>query len=73
MSSFKELDELRTQLAESRDAERQLSNAYLKLRSMIPGAYDTPHAPSSEQVWDVTEKALERLAEKAWRYDELNR
>jgi len=73
MSSFKELDDLRSQLAEARDAERRLSEAYLRLRSLIPGAYDTPRAPSAEQVWAVTERALGKLSDKAWRYDELNR
>jgi hypothetical protein len=38
--------------------EKRLSDAYLRLRALIPGAFDTPHAPSSEQVWATTENAL---------------
>ena len=38
-----------------------MSDAYLRLRAMIPGAYDTPHAPTPEQVWATTEAALRRL------------
>lgn len=43
----------------------KLSEAYLRLRNLIPGAFDTPHAPTAEQIWEVTEKALQRLVEKA--------
>jgi hypothetical protein len=50
-------------------AEHALSAAYLRLRSLIPGAYNTPHAPSPEQVWETTETALRKLAER----DEANR
>lgn len=36
-----------------------LGKAYLRLRELIgPDAFDTPHAPSPEQVWKVTEDAL---------------
>ncbi len=42
-------------------AERSLSDAYVRLRAMIPGAFDTPHAPSPEQVWETTETALAAL------------
>ena len=45
-----------------RKAERALSDAYVRLRVMIPGALDTPHAPTSEQIWNITEKALSRYA-----------
>jgi gentisate 1,2-dioxygenase len=37
---------------------RPLSQAYLRLRALIPGAFRTPYAPTAEQVWDTTEKAL---------------
>lgn len=43
------------------EAERELSAAYLRLRQRIPGALDTPHAPTAQQVWSVTESALDRL------------
>src|SRR5882672_142906 len=45
-----------------RKAERALSDAYVRLRVMIPGALDTPHASTSEQIWNITEKALSRYA-----------
>lgn len=51
---------LRADLDRYRIAERELSKAYVRLRGMIPGALDTPHAPTSEQIWDITEKALAR-------------
>lgn len=35
-----------------------LHEAYLRLRSLIPGAFETPHAPTAEQVWTTTEDAL---------------
>lgn len=46
-----------------RAEQRALSDAYVRLRAKIPGAFDTPHAPTAEQVWDVTEKALDRLVQ----------
>lgn len=45
-------------LADWQRAENDLSRAYLKLRAMIPGAFDTPHTPSGEVVWATTEAAL---------------
>jgi hypothetical protein len=44
-----------------KEAAQELSAAYLRLRAFIPGAFDTPHAPTREQVWDTTEAALHRL------------
>lgn len=44
---------------------RALSDAYLRLRSMIPGAFDTPTAPTQTQVWTTTENALNKLALRA--------
>lgn len=42
-------------------AERELSQAYLRLRGMIPGALDTPPAPTGPQVWETTENALRNM------------
>lgn len=39
----------------------QLSAAYLRLRAIIPGAFDTPTAPTADQIWDTTERAARRL------------
>ena len=47
-----------------RQTERDLSAAYLRLRALIPGAYDTPVAPSPEQVWATTETALRRVLQE---------
>lgn len=46
---------------EFRNAETRLSEAYLRLRAMLPGAFDTPFAPSADIVWKTTEAALARL------------
>jgi hypothetical protein len=60
MSSFEELGRLYGELQKWKTAETELSNAYLRLRAMIPGAFDTPHAPTQQKVWSVTEEALKR-------------
>lgn len=60
MSSFEELNRIYRDLQEWKAAETDLSNAYLRLRRMIPGALDTPSAPTKEQVWATTEAALAR-------------
>lgn len=57
--------EVETRAAEYLKAKHDLSNAYLRLRAMIPGAFDTPHAPTSEQVWETTENALKELVLRA--------
>lgn len=49
------------ELQEWKDAERKVSEAYVRLRSMIPGALKTPHAPTTEQVWETTERSLAEL------------
>ncbi len=50
-----------TEMETGKRAERELSNAYVRLRYLIPGAMDTPHAPTPEHVYETTEKALEQL------------
>lgn len=76
---FRQMDNLRQQVNEMNNhycgltdkAEklsndlRQLSDAYLRLRQKIPGAFDTPYAPSPRQVWETTEKALDDLLKEA--------
>jgi hypothetical protein len=61
MSSFEELKRTYRDLQRWKTAETELSNAYLRLRRLIPGAFDTPHAPTPNEVWAVTEEALKRL------------
>jgi hypothetical protein len=56
-----ELGRVRQQFNTMRDAEHALSDAYVRLRKMIPGAFDTPYAPTGEQIWKHTEACLERL------------
>lgn len=46
------------------DAEHKLSEAYVRLRRLIPGALDTPYAPTPEQVYFTTEQALEKLLKR---------
>ena len=60
LSSFEELGRTYSELQKWKTAETELSNAYLRLRAMIPGALNTPHAPTQHQVWSVTEEALKR-------------
>lgn len=62
--SFKELTDLKSDLEKYKEAEAALSRAYIRLRDMIPGAFDTPHAPSREQVWETTEHALQCLLQR---------
>lgn len=46
--------------------EEELSAAYVRLRKLIgQEAFNTPFAPTAEQVWETTEKALAKLVEKA--------
>jgi len=62
ISYTKELWE--TQAAKIKELEshlKLLSESYLRLRSMIPGAYNTPTAPTAEQVYSITESALEKF------------
>ena len=49
---------LQSELDQFRTSERALSEAYVRLRAIIPGAFDTPYAPTVEQVWATTERAL---------------
>jgi hypothetical protein len=53
-----EILKLREELDTFRKAERSLSEAYVRLRALIPGAFDTPYAPEPEQIWEITENAL---------------
>jgi hypothetical protein len=48
--------------SEWREAEQQLSEAYLRLRKKLRdfGAFDTPSAPSGPDVWATTERALDK-------------
>jgi hypothetical protein len=55
---------LREQLETWKNAERGLSASYVRLRHLIPGALETPTAPTPEQVWDTTERALERFVDR---------
>lgn len=45
-------------------SDHDLSDAYLRLRALIPGAYDRPPAPTPEQVWATTEAALRRVLQE---------
>lgn len=54
-------------LAQLRDVllvERELSNAYIRLRRMIPGAFNTPTAPAPIDVWTHTESCLKRMVDE---------
>ena len=45
---------------EIRAAARKLSDAYLRIREKLD-AFDTPRAPTAEQVWEHTEAKLDEL------------
>lgn len=51
------------ELARLREEYQQLSQAYLSLRTLIPGSFNTPHGPSHEEVWNVTENAAKRVVD----------
>jgi len=48
-------------IEEWQQAEKKISDAYLRLRRLIPGALNTPFAPTSEQVYEITEDALRKV------------
>ena len=50
------------QLELFKKAEYDLSNAYLRLRKKLR-AFDTPYAPTGEQVWSHTEQKLDEALE----------
>jgi hypothetical protein len=54
------LDALERDIETWRKTESDLGAAYLRLRNMIPGALDTPFAPSAETVWATTEHTLNK-------------
>lgn len=58
-----ECAELRASIAEQKQQLHDLSCAYVRLRTIIPGALDTPHAPTPEQIWAITEAAAKHLVE----------
>lgn len=57
-------DALRSLSPDNIGTSTELHHAYLRLRSLIPGAFDTVHAPTSQQVWDTTENALRLLLQR---------
>jgi hypothetical protein len=52
------------QIAELKVALAQISDSYLSIRQMIPGAFNTPRAPTPAQVYETTEQALQSFIEK---------
>ena len=38
-----------------------LGKAYIRLRALIPHAFETPHAPTQQQIWEHTENCLRRV------------
>lgn len=62
-----ELTRLQQSNAALVESEHKLSDAYVRLRAMIPGAFDTPHAPTGEQIWKITEAALSAMKDRSTR------
>lgn len=54
------LKEAERRLAEMTTAEHNLSDAYLRIRALL-NAWDTPHAPTPQQIWEHTENKLKEI------------
>jgi len=52
------------QIANLEHLHEQLHMAYLRLRSLIPEAYNTPFGPTPQEVWKHTEDCLRRALQK---------
>jgi hypothetical protein len=57
-NTLAQISDLQAEVARWREAEHGTSQAYLRLRSLIPNAYQTPYASTPEQVWMHTEACL---------------
>lgn len=53
-------------LEEYKKAESDLSNAYMRLRRIIPNALRTRNAPTAEQVWAHTESCAKQVVDMAY-------
>ena len=56
-----ENEQLRKHWHAALDAEHAWSDAYTRLRKLIPGALDVDHGAAPEQVWQLTEDRLKAL------------
>lgn len=52
---------LERELAQMRQSERDVSDAYVRLRAIIPNALRTPYGPTAEQVQTHTEECATAL------------
>lgn len=60
MDSYPATQEYEKQIAELRAAEKKTSDAYLRIRELV-NAFDTPHAPTPEQIYELTERKIKEL------------
>lgn len=51
------------EVSELREAEHKLSDAYIRIRTLL-NAFDTPYAPTPEQIYELTERKLKSLTSK---------
>ncbi len=67
LSLRSQLDAANARAAELLDAERKLSDAYVRLRAILKdyGAFNTPHAPTGPQIWETTETAAKAVVARA--------
>lgn len=65
--------EVEQELKDLQVLNRKLSSAYLRLRAKIPGAFDTPLAPTPEQIWETTEKSLDKMVERIHQLEMIER
>lgn len=54
------LDESRERERKLLEAEHKLSDAYLRIRKLV-GAWQTPIAPTPEQIYELTENKIKEL------------
>lgn len=60
---YKEIESLQAKLEEMTVSEHKLSATYLQIRALV-NAFDTPHAPTPEQIYSLTEDKIRELKEK---------
>lgn len=58
--SPRRLNDMAAELKAFKQAEKGLSDAYIRLRQKL-NAFETPHAPTPEQIWKHTEDKLDDL------------
>lgn len=61
MITTKEYNEIVEDRDRWRKSAQDMSRAYVRLRELIPGALNTPTAPSPEEIQAITENSIKNL------------